>query len=178
MLIVVPLALAVALPAAAATAKLDPSTLVLQSADVPAGFEVDPSETGLRTNAREAKREPSFRTLYRRWGRVTGYEVEFDGRRASIGSRADLMRTSQGAQLMLDWYALEVRKIGIRGFIRNEVTVGDEGWAYRSRTPAKFIIVTWRSGRVFAGLGTTGLSYERTLALARIQQRRIAAALR
>ena len=172
------LALALAVPAAASPAKLDPSTLVLRQADVPDGFEVDRSGTGLRTNAYEARSEPRFKSLFVRWGRVTGYEVEFEGRNATVGSRADVLRTAKGAEQMLDWYEVEVKKIGIRGFIRTKVTVGDEGWMYRSRTPASFTIVTWRSGRVFAGLGTTGLSQERTLGLARAQQRRIQAALR
>jgi hypothetical protein len=177
-LIAVVVALAAALPAAASTAEVDPSRLVLRHADVPAGFQVDADDTGVRTNAREAKSEPRFKTLLQRWGRVTGYEVEFDRADASIGSRADVLRTAKGAEQMLDWYLLEVRKIGIRGFIRTQLELGDEGWMYRSRTPAQFTIVTWRSGRVFAGLGTTGLTNARTRALAQKQQRRIAAALR
>lgn len=170
--------LAVAVPAFAAELDLDPSTVVLQKSDVPAGFTLDRKASGVRSNESEAKDEPPFRALFVRWGRVTGYEVEFDRKSASIGSRADILRTPAGARAMYDWFGLEVRKIGIRGFQRGQVRIGDEGLLYRSRTPASFTIVMWRSGRVFAGVGSTGVSTERTVALARAQQRRMAAALR
>jgi hypothetical protein len=176
-LLIVPiLLLAVALPASAA--ELDPSMLVLRKADVPTGFQVDAAQTGLRSNAAEAKNEPRFGALLERWGRVTGYEAGFERHSARISSRADVLRTRKGAKLMLDWIALEVRKGGILRSERVRVNVGDEALMYRSRAVAGFAIVAWRSGRVFAGVVTTEISSKRTLALARLQQRRIAAALR
>jgi hypothetical protein len=170
--------LALAAPAAASTAELDPSRLVLRQGDVPAGFAVDREQTGLQTNAREEKDDPRLPRLLLRWGRVTGYEIEFDRQTSTIGSRADVLRTAGGARQMLDWYALEARKVGVQAFVRSQVALGDEGWAYTARRVPSFTIVMWRSGRVFAGVGTLGVSKTRTLALARAQQRRIAAALR
>jgi hypothetical protein len=170
--------LALTAPAAASTAELDPSSLVLREADVPAGFAVDREQTGLRANAREEKNDPRLRSLLVRWGRVTGYEVEFDRKGATIGSRADVLRTGRGARQMLEWYGLEARKVGVQAFVRSQVELGDEGWAYTARRVPSFTIVMWRSGRVFAGVGTLGLSKSRTLTLARAQQRRIEAALR
>jgi hypothetical protein len=177
-LLLVPiLLLALAVPASAA--ELDPSTLVLRQADVPTGFDVDAGRTGLRSNAAEAKGEPRFVSLLARWGRVTGYEVAFERRTASISSRADVLRTREGANMMLDWVALEVRKSGILRLQRVRTNVGDEAVLYRSsRGGVAFAIVVWRSGRVFAGVATTEISSKQALALARLQQRRIAAARR
>ena len=171
-------AAAALLSAPLAAAEIDPRALVLRQSDVPAGFVVDRGDTGLRTNEREAKSDPRASALFERWGRVTGYEAEFDRGSASISSRADLLRTAKGARMLLDFFELEMRKSGIKGLVRTRLRLGAEGWVYRGRSPFAFTVVAWRYGRVFAGVAGTGISRARTLALARVQQRRIAAALR
>lgn len=51
--------LLVAVPASAAD--VDPQLLVVRQADVPARFQLDRDESGVRTNAREAKSGPEAR---------------------------------------------------------------------------------------------------------------------
>lgn len=172
-------ALALALPLAAAAAGLDPSALVLQRADVPAGFRVDRAQTGLRTNAREAQFGPQLPALFRRWGRLTGYQVEFDRDGQTIASRVDVFRSASGAAEFLVWYEREARKGGgLSGLRRSRLALGDGGWLYRSPLRAPFAVAIWREGRVFAGAVVSGLPPERLLGLARAQQRRIEAELR
>jgi hypothetical protein len=167
--------LALALPASAA--QVDPSRLVLRQSDVPTGFRVDGSETGLLSNAKAAEGEPRFRPLFPRWGRLTGYEVVFNRGESTIGSRVDVLRTPAGAAAMLAWIRRELRKGG-RGFPRVQVSVGDEAVMHRSRVPRAIAVVAWRAGRLVGLVGTVGLPSQRTVAFARRQQRRIDAALR
>ena len=166
------------LAAPLAAAELDPRVLVLRTADVPAGFERDRADTGVRTNRQEAEADPRGTRLFERWGRVTGYEAAFDRGTAKIDSRADLLRTPRGAGMMLDFFAREVGKSGIKGLVRSRLRLGDEAWIYRGRSPFAFTVVAWRYGRVFAGVAGAGITRGETIALARKQQRRIAAALR
>lgn len=53
--------------------------------------------------------------------------------------------------------------------------VGTESWVYWN---SLYAVVYWRYSNVWSGVSGTGLGKARTLALAREQQRRIAAALR
>src|SRR5918999_6553904 len=98
LLLVFPLATALAAPALAA--EVDPSDLVLRQADVPAGFRVDNNATGVRSNSTEAAGNRQARDLFARSGRITGYEAEFDRGEASISSRVDAFRPSAGARMM------------------------------------------------------------------------------
>lgn len=159
-----------------AAAATSPGSLVLRRADVPAGFVLDTSDSGLRTNAAEAASDPRLRALYARAGRITGYESEFDRARESISSRIDILRTPRGARVLLDWFAGEMRTAGVKGLERRRARLGDEAWVYRGGTDTGFTIVAWRSGRVFSGVAVVGLPTARALGYARLQQRRIAAA--
>lgn len=166
-----------ALPASAA--ELDPKLLVLSPADVPAGFELDRDDSGLRSNEQEAKSDRRLRGLFRRWERVTGYETEYDRREASISSRADLFRKPKGARLVLAFFVDEFEKSGVQGLRRSPLRIGAKGWLYGAQpVSSPFNIVIWRHDRAFAGIAVFGLPRPQTLALARAQQRRIAAALR
>lgn len=172
--VVVLVVLAVALPAGAAT--IDPKALVVGPAQVPAGFRVDRDETGLRTNGREARDYPETRSRFRRWGRVTGYQARYErSDLASIETRVDVFRDGSGAQKLHRWVDRETQKSGIKGIVRARVRIGSEGAIYSF---GKFRLVYWRDGRVWSGMSTRDLTTARTLALARAQQRRIAAALR
>lgn len=166
---------AVLASAAAAAAGVEPRTLVLHPGDVPSGFRLDGAESGVRSNAREAKGGVEAARIITRSGRVTGYRNVFARRSSSIESRADLCRTSVGAAALLEWFDLEMRKSGIRGLKRSRISVGDEGYVYWGGNPTVLALVTWRHGRVWAGVVVLGLMKERAVALARVQQRRIEA---
>ena len=159
--------------AAAASAGVEPRTLVLHPGDVPSGFRLDGAESGVRSNAREAKGGVEAARIIARSGRVSGYRNVFARRSRSIESRADLCRTPVGAAALLDWFDLEMRKSGIRGLKRSRVSMGDEGYIYWGGKPTALALVTWRHGRVWAGVLVHGLTKERAVALARVQQRRI-----
>ncbi len=160
-----------------AAADVAPKGLVLSQADVPAGFRLDPGGSGIRPNATESKGQPEVRRMFARAGRVTGYEVHFDRGPSTIESRADLFRRADGAQALFGWFVREVKFAGIAGLERSRAGVGAEGWVYTSRSMGAFTLVVWRYDRVFAGVVARGISRERTLTLARVQQRRIAATL-
>ena len=166
-----------AVPASAA--QVDPQTLVLHQVDVPEGFELDRDGSGLRTNESEAKGDRRLPGLLRRWGRVTGYETEYDHREATLTSRADLFRTPEGSELMLAYVVEDAKKSGIKGLRRLPVRIGAGGWLYGGGSGSgAFNLVIWRHQRVFAGLVAFGIQKGRMLGLARAQQRRIAAAVR
>jgi len=163
----------------ASAAQVDPQTLVLHRADVPAGFELDRDGSGLRSNESEAKGDRRLPGLLKRWGRVTGYETEYDRREATLTSRADLFRSPEGSRLMMAYVVEDAKKSGIKGLRRSPVRIGARGWLYGGSSSAgAFNLVIWRHDRVFAGIGALGLSKEQMLALARAQQRQIAAAVR
>ena len=166
----------VGLPALAAD--VDPRLLVLQQTDVPAGFTVDRRQTGPRTNEREAQGRARIRALLSRWGRIAGYQVEFERGTALVGSGVDLFRDASGASAMLAYYDREFRRSGIRGLRRRAIGLGAGGYLYGARASTALIVVVWREGRAFAGVVVSQLTQERALALARVQSRRIATALR
>ena len=170
---------AFAAPASAVVRDVDPRSLVLRSSDVPKGFALDRDETGLRTNESEGKTK-SGAALIARFGRVTGYEAEWDGDRglASIVSRADVFRTPAGARGLLRLSTSELRASGIKGLRRTAVGIGDEGYVFHGGPHAELAWVQWRSGRVTGSLAGWGVTRDVLVRLARTQQRRIAAALR
>lgn len=163
---------------AASAATIDPQALVLAKADVPAGFRVDPQETGVRSNDAEAKEFPVTRSLFTRWKRVTGYQARYLSGSSTIEARVDLFRSADGARRMFEYVDLEARKAGLTGQKRARAGIGTEGWVHWvSSRSSKFNLVVWRHGRAFAGVMGSGVSRDRTMTLARAQQRRMAAAL-
>jgi hypothetical protein len=159
-------------------AEIDAGRLVLRQSDVPPGFRLDARQSGVRTNAAESRSGVAARRLIARSGRTTGYEVEFDRQELVIDARVDLFRRASGARMFLDWIEAEYRKAGVLGLVPTRAAIGAGGWVYAGRRGSAFVLVVWRYDRAFAGVVATGLSKPRTLALARTQQRRIAAALR
>jgi hypothetical protein len=164
------------LPASAAG--LDPQVLVLHQGDLPSGFLPDRQRTGLRTNEREARDYPVLRPKFREWGRVTGYQAEFDRGSASIAARVDVFRKDAGARRLLDFFDLEVRKGGVSGVKRSSVRIGTQARVYWTSPPVAFTVVAWSDGRVFAVVFAQGVTRTRVVGLARVQERQIAAALR
>jgi len=177
-LVLVAVAVAALLAVHASAADVDPKALVLRQADVPSGFRLDLQASGVRTNASESRRSSELRALLTRSGRVTGYEAEFDGRDAMIRSRTDLFRRPEGARMMLIWVDKQARLSGLKGLKRARAGVGAESWIYWQASASGSAVAIWRYGAAFAGVQGLGLSKARVLALARKQQRRIAAALR
>ncbi|MGH3077995.1 MAG: hypothetical protein ACRDPZ_07395 [Gaiellaceae bacterium] len=165
---------AAARPASAAT--VDPKSLVLAQSDVPRGFRLDPAETGLRSNELEAKESLQTRVKFALWRRVTGYQARFRRGSAVVEARADVFRGADGARKLLEWVDLEARKSGTSGQQRAPMRIGAGGWIYWAG--GLYHLVAWRHGRVFAGVAGAQIARARLVALARVQQRRIAAALR
>lgn len=163
----------------ASAAQVDPQLLVLRQADVPTGFALDRDQSGLRTNESESKGDPRLPGLLERWGRVTGYERQYDYLEGTLTSRADLFRNAEGSRLMMAYVVDDAKKSGIKGLRRSPVRIGSGGWLYGGGSGAgAFNLVIWRHQRVFAGLVAFGVQKGRMLGLARAQQRRIAAAIR
>lgn len=166
------------LAASSAAANFDPRSLVLRAADVPSGFRLDPRESGVRANDGASVRATEH-ALYSRSGRITGYEVTYRRDSTYIRSRADLFRASGGPKLVLDWFDAETKRSGIKGLRRGPAGIGTESWIYwGGSAPTSINLVAWRQRRVFAGIVGYGITKRQTLDLARLQQRRIVAALR
>jgi hypothetical protein len=156
----------------------DPARLVLRASDLPSAFAVNPDRTGVRTNEQEFRQEPEAGRVLRRARRITGYQAEFTRGSNTLASRVDLFRTSAGAKLVLDYVDRDMRKSGFSGLHRERMAIGDEGWLYGDRKGAVLTMVVWREGRVFSGVIATRVRRGLVLSLARLQQRRVAAALR
>ena len=169
-------ALAAALLVSPALAvEVDPKALVLGVRDVPKGFRIDSSESGVRTNALEAKEHPESRAPFQRMRRVIGYQALYARGESRIEARSDLFRDAAGARDFLLLTEREWRKSGAKGLKRAPAGVGTESWVYWN---SLYAVVYWRYSKVWSGVSGIGLGKARTLALAREQQRRIAAALR
>lgn len=169
-------ALALCLIAPVARAAPDPGELVLRVSDVPGGFVLDHEESGVRTNELEAKEFPETKPLFRRWGRVTGYQVLYRRDSSRIEDRVDVFRTAAGARELLEFVDLEYRKAGLKGQRRTPVDIGAGGSMHY--VGGSYALVIWRQGSIFAGCFGEGIPRARVLALARVQERRIALARR
>lgn len=152
---------------------------MLTAGDIPSGFRLDRPHSGVESNAQIALEEPSARTKLKAWRRVTGYKIEFDRGGRTIASRADVFRTSSGAQQMLEYLADEARKGGAKGLVGKRLRLGAGGWLFGASDPGPgLFFLAWRDGRVFAAVGVLGLTRRQALAFGHAQERRIAAALR
>ncbi len=179
-------ALVLVLPATAA--QVDPRALVLTAADVPAGFRLDEGQSGVHSNNAIAKGGPDHANAVRRSGRATGYIAFWERSRPRsvlfVSSRTDLCRGAEGGRAWLAWLETRMRRANAQvgdAYARERVRLGDGGWVYSGRPrgiTSLFVTVGWRHGRAVALLATDGLPRRQALALARTQQRRIAAALR
>jgi hypothetical protein len=165
------------LAAPALAASVDPSALALRQADVPAGFTLDRSESGVRTNAVEAKESPEAGRFFARWHRVTGYQTVWERRERRIEARADVFASAEGSQKLLEWADRQLRLAGIKGLERERVRIGAGGWRYRGGADFGTVVI-WRYRHVWAGVGGRLVAPALTLDIARKQQRRIEAALR
>jgi hypothetical protein len=165
----------VALPAGAA--EVDPAMLVVGPTDVPGGYRLVRSESGLRTNTAAAREIPELAHLFRKWGRVTGYQRIFDRGERSIEARVDLFRSPAGAGSMFAWSEIQIYSSGAGGVRVRKAGIGTESLIASAASPSAETYAYWRHGRAWAALGGPGLTRATVLTLARKQQRRIAAAL-
>lgn len=156
-----------------------PRSLVLRQSDVPASYRLNRDKSGRRTVAQDSVGYPGLRTKFVSWGRLGGYQNQFDKGDDSIASRADVFHDRSGARQMLAWFVGEMQRQGVLHLHGSKVPLGDEGVEYSfAGGDLRFTIVLWRYRRVFSIVGAGGLERARALGLARTQQRRVAAALR
>jgi hypothetical protein len=167
--------LAVVLVASASAASVDTKRLVFPASSVPAGFRVDPGQTGLRSTERYARVYPQARPYFSRWKRVVGHQARFLRGASTLETRSDVFRTAPGARQMLAWVDLETQKAGFSGQRRAPLSIGRGGWIHW--VGDTHTVVIWRQGHVFAGVLAAGISRSRTIGLARAQERRIGAEL-
>lgn len=80
----------------ALASEIDPKALVLGERDVLKGFRIDQSESGVRTNALEAKEHPESREPFERMRRVIGYQALYARGVSRIEARSDLFRDAAG----------------------------------------------------------------------------------
>jgi hypothetical protein len=132
---------------------------------LPSGYRLDRSQSFVYSNR-------LFTADYAaRLGRVTGYIAKYHGQpRGFMRSRVDVFRRGAGARQLLHDLDDAYRSRG-----RQKAGLGAEGWVYSSGVWA---MVIWRHGRLLGLIDSWGLGKAQTLALARLQQRRMAAALR
>jgi hypothetical protein len=178
------LLLTVLVAAPALGAGLDPSTLVLTARDAPRGFVLDRDDSGVRTNEDEAEGNAKTRALIARMGRVTGYESQWEQEphrsplRALL-SRADVFRGADGARMYVRFASGQFARAGAKGLQRRQVRIGDQGFVLSGGGAADGVAwVVWRSGHVTGFVAGWNVGRDTVVALARKQQRRIAAALR
>jgi hypothetical protein len=175
---------AATLATVASASTVDTRLLVLQRADVPPGFSVDRHASRYWPNAALLRTSPQVRKLLTSSGRTSGYTATYEKGAAAIVSAAHLFRMGGGAHV---FYSAEdarqralnaVRiKRGGRAYRQEPVVLGDEALSYRSTQTPKVVLVLWRSGRVVGAVTTWRLGPDRTVALAQVQQRRIAKTL-
>ena len=178
-LVVLAVLAAAALVPSAGAGTVDPAALVLRGADLPHGYDVLRANTGRVSNADAAQGNRALARSFALWGRLTGYNVEYEGGFAgNIASSVDLFRRLQGAKAYLRWsVAVSPSRTGLT-FRPLPNGPGDEAFfARKSFGGPPWVIVLWRFRGVFASASADTIGLKRTLALARVQQRRIAAAL-
>jgi hypothetical protein len=164
---------------ATAAGSPDPARLVLRTGDLPKGYSILRANTGPVTNAAAAQGNAEIKRSFTVWGRITGYNVEWDGGLAgAISSSAELFRTPGGAKSYLTWSVANApTRTGL--VFHRRAGLGEEAYvARKSFGGAPWVIVIWRYRSVVATTSADTLGVERTVALARIEQRRVAAGLR
>jgi hypothetical protein len=184
-----PLLLAcLALASATSASAASPNTkrMVLTLSDLPAGYSL--SKAYYANNERAAKEDSTPLASFVAWGRITGYEADFDkSGLAEIVSSSSLYRTARGAHLSLADSTHRVASKPSKGMKFTRLStggrIGQETFFYKITTTKKREVayaVQWREQNVkaallFAGLGLTDPAL--VIRLARKQEARIRRAL-
>jgi hypothetical protein len=156
-------------------AAVQPRLLVLQRSDVPPQYEFRPGSSGdiRAVGAPDALARP---------GLLGGFYATYwrgDTSERTIVSAAYFYRSSSAAKAAFAAIEREVRRNAPRSLQRKRTGIGDGGWIYTDRTQDPGTAVVWRFDRVLAVLNCSSPTGHEKLApaLARKQQRRIAAAV-
>ena len=173
------LILACAVPSSAAS--VNPKLYALSQADVPQGYFFDKDNSLLLSKATVDRASNDESRFLRRNGFMGAYLGAYlntsPPRWRFVHSGAFIFRTASGASA----FVRTARRERLAPFIPrgDRIQLGDEAWLYKD-TANHGSVVTWRHGRVVAYVSCTEMANHRalTLALARKQQRRIAALTR
>jgi len=171
-------ALILVLPASAAS--INPKLFVLSSADVPRGYDFDPSNSLLLSKATVDRARNEEGRLLRRAGFQGAYLATYINvappRWRFVHSGAYVFRDRAGVQAFLRLgKSAQLPLITPRG---HHIDFGDEAWLYRSPAPDDATTIVWRYRNVVAYVSCEEMAGQRAivLQLARKQQRRIVAA--
>jgi hypothetical protein len=161
---------------AATAAGIEPRALVLQEGDLPPHYEFQPGSSGTvrAVGAPDALVRPGLKGGYYAtyWGD--------SGSSKTIVSAAYVYRSASGSTAALAAVDRAARRNRPPSLARRPVRIGETGWLYTERTRDHGTSIVWRFGRVLAIVNCSApRGHEKlALALARKQQRRVAAALR
>ena len=154
--------------------------MVLRNGDLPRGYDVLRANTGRLPNAKAAQGNRQLERDFTSWGRSDGYTIEYDGGvRGNISSRVDLFRQRRGAASFLTWSVEATPKWAGIPLVRREPGLGEAAFVFRKDFGTSvFFVVEWRYRNICAHVSADNLGVPKTIELARVQQRRIVAALR
>jgi len=156
--------------AAPAAAVLRTPQMTLRPADVPRGFVLDRSRSGAPTFSSPSEVPTGFRA-----GSFTSFRDPSPQPTRRIESLAFVFSGADTAERFL----VTLRRVNSR--LRSEaVSIGSRGVILTPPGPDSTVIVAWRHGRITALVVCRKVDRprERAIALARVQERRIVAALR
>lgn len=151
----------------------EPASLVLQLADLPAGFALKRRESGPLSNAKAARLtqdDPDYAEKLEKWGRVGGYEATYE-KEASLRSafRGALSITSRASTYRTEAGAADSFEDGLRSALEHfkelspGSTLGDESHllSYASKSKngfeAQVYVLIWRHDRVLSTILMAGL---------------------
>ena len=171
-------------PASATEAIRDPKDLVLHPSEVPDGFKLESNATRYVSNAAFAQRQTRIRQLVVRSGRVSGYQATYSQRTENatrtIVSIVHLCRQAAGAHVLFSSAEAEQRRFnaarvqrGGRAYRYAQGVLSDESFVYWKGRRPYYTIMLWRSGRTVAVISSWGLGRQRSIEIARAQERRI-----
>ncbi|SRR5579884_1457122 len=149
----------------------DPRTFVLDATDVGSGFRLNSDQSGMRPNEAASNRDDVAR--YQQWGRITGYNAQFEREPSLLSSltqtglvlqAVSLYRTPEGAQAAFDYSR---QRNGQTMELLGTPQVGDQSLAFRVRpqvsqqptqggTPPDAVVIQFRKGNLTQSILATG----------------------
>jgi hypothetical protein len=162
--------------AGVSAAAVEPRALVLGQADLPPRYEFQPGSSG---NVRSVGAPDELARPGLRGGYYATYWLDGASSRTVV-SAAYVYRSAEGPAAALAALDRSARRNAPGSLERRAARVGESGWMYTERGTDPGTSIAWRFGRVLAVVRCSAPSGHQKLAsaLARKQQRRIAAALR